>query len=714
GAQITVTAHDSSHADVTVSSDTALTVSTSPSVDSIVNSPTTISSGSSSTTFYLQQSAALSDIDIDVTDGTYTDSDDGGTEDYVFNFLDTAFRFYVGGVHTDTTPIGVQVAGDISSTQNFSLKAIRTNTDTGECEAALQGVTTSVDMAYECNNPTSCTGSNLLDITGASSAKSVTRNNNGATVSYTGVSLAFDANGVAPFTFKYDDAGQVTLHAKKVVSANSPNPAFTLTGSSNAFWTRPDKLVVSAKSGATNLNGDTAGTTNLDGITATQTHRAGENFDLTVSAYNSLGVVTPNYSPGQIQFKLERTGPTTHGVEGTLTYGSGGNIASELGSKPPSFKNVTLDSTVTPGVFGSVAAQYSEVGLLNLDVQDSNYGNASIIIPAAAINIGRFIPDHFKQTVAEDGYFEATCSTGTTFAYSGQKDEATDNIGAISYLTNPVLAITAYNKQNQITQNYYQDSQGSVNDYMKLSNANVSVTLPIVDQVAIGVDSNKLSLTAYMDMGTLSQNDLTTVVPADNPLAKGVLHYQLSDNDHFVYNRSANALVAPFTSDIDFSTAAITDTDGVNVITTVDASPTGVEIRFGRLLLENSFGPETSNFPQPMQIEHFDGASFVVSPNNDCVSYDASKISLTNISLDPALTSVLGGTGNFVAGKTRAIELKALEAGNQGQMGVSYGTHNWLKYDWDNDGDDDDPSATATFGLYRGNDRIIYWREVYN
>ncbi|MEY8251929.1 MAG: LamG domain-containing protein, partial [Colwellia sp.] len=541
------------------------------------------------------------------------------------------------------------------------------------------------------------------------------RNNNGATVNYTGVSLAFDASGVAPFTFNYYDAGQVTLHAKKSVSASSPNPAFTLTGSSNVFWVSPAELVMSAKSGATNLDGDAAGTTNLDGITPTQRHKAGESFDLSVTAKNSIGVITPNYSPGQIQFKLERTGPTTHGVDGSLTYGSSGSIASELGSEPPSFYDVTLDSTVTPGVFGSSAAHYSEVGLLNLDVQDSNYGNAGIIIPATAIDIGRFIPDHFTQTVVQNGFFQTTCpAIAATFAYSGQKDEATDSVGTISYSSNPILVITAYNKQNEITQNYYEDSQGSINDYMKLSNANVSVTLPTLDQVAIGVDSNKLSLTAYMDSGTLSQNDLTTVVPADNPLPKGVLHYQFSGNDHFFYNRSANALVAPFTSDIDFSTATITDSDAVNVTTTVDASPTGVEIRFGRLRLENSFGPETSNFPQPMQIEHFDGTGFVVTSNNDCVSYDASKISLTNISLDPALTSVLGGTGNFVAGKTRAIELKALEAGNQGQMGVSYGTHNWLKYDWDNDGDDDDPSATATFGLYRGNDRIIYWREVYN
>ncbi|PAJ74974.1 hypothetical protein CJF42_07830 [Pseudoalteromonas sp. NBT06-2] len=93
--------------------------------------------------------------------------------------------------------------------------------------------------------------------------------------------------------------------------------------------------------------------------------------------------------------------------------------------------------------------------MLNLAVQDSGYGDPSSIISATAINIGRFIPDHFKQTVKERGYFKATCKTGTTFdyfAYSGQKDEATGRDGAISYFTKPVLLLTAVNKQDFITQ----------------------------------------------------------------------------------------------------------------------------------------------------------------------------------------------------------------------------------------------------------------------
>jgi MSHA biogenesis protein MshQ len=232
--------------------------------------------------------------------------------------------------------------------------------------------------------------------------------------------------------------------------------------------------------------------------------------------------------------------------------------------------------------------------------------------------------------------------------------------------------------------------------------------------LALGVDANKLSLTANIFTGTLSQNDLTAL-PGVVALAKGVLHYQFSDSDNFFYNRTENALVAPFTSDIDFAIAGIVDGDNVNATSIVAASPTGVEIRFGRLVLENSFGPETENFPQPMRVEHYDGSHFVTTSDNDCLSYDAGKVSLSNISLSPSLTDVLGGTGKFSAGTNVNIELEATGSGNQGEIGVTYDAYDWLKYDWDDDGVyDENPSAIATFGIYRGNDRIIHWREVFN
>jgi hypothetical protein len=611
--------------------------------------------------------------------------DDSNNTSCDMEFTNAGFRFLYGDSNSTTLPN--QTAGSVFG-ETLKLQAVQ-NSD-GVC-TGLFNKKTKVDLSQENLAPNGTSGLSF-SIDGKDIAK-----HSGVTPT----ELIFGADSIATIpTPLYHDAGQIRLHAHYDLDG------VTLFGSSNPFWVSPAELVVGATLAASHLNGAST--------TASPTHAAGENFTLTVSAFNSLGVITPNYSPGAMQLKLERTGPIlSDSVDGKLTYAAAGSLAASIS---PVFESVTLNN-FSSGQSVYTAAQYSEVGLLNLDLQDSNYGNAGIVIDATDINIGRFIPDHFEQTVAEHGAFMAVCDTTTTFAYSGQTDAANDSIGTISYAINPVLAITARNKQGAITQNYYEDNQDSANDYMKLSTENVSITTPTSDQVATGVDSIKLPLTANMTAGILSQNDLTAL-PATVALPKGVLHYQLSESDNFFYNRSANTQVAPFSSDINFSTATIIDTDTVKATSTVDASPSGVDIRFGRLVLQNSFGPETSDLPQPMQIEHFTDNGFIVSSDNNCVSYDTNKITLSNISLDPALTRALPeppvAAGNFIAGKTRTIKLAAPGAGNQGKIGVSYEVYDWLKYDWNLNGVyDDNPSAVASFGQFRGNDRILSWQEVF-
>jgi len=595
---------------------------------------------------------------------------DGNTTSCDLVFAEAGFRFLNGSSGSSDT-----ITNQISAT-TFPLRLQAVKNNNGVCEGLFTG-NKAINLSQENVEPGGTGGLSF----------SIDGNNIEKHPSVTSTLLNFGADSIAELTTPiYHDAGQIRLHANYNVGG------VTLMGSSNAFWVSPAKLVTSAISGATNLNGASVATT--------ITHAAGEIFDFRVTALNRLGVITPNYFPvlvpGQeppIQLRLTRTGPLLiDSVDGNLSYAASSSLTT---STSAIFQNVTL-TNFSSGVSTYSAAQYSEVGLINLDVQDSDYGGAGIVIPAAAINIGRFIPHHFEQTVAADGFFDSTCAFG---AYSGQNDEATNSMGAITYLTNPILAISAHNKQHVITQNYFEDSEGSINDYMKLSATGISITPPTLDQLARGVDNNQLPLTANMNTGTLSQSPI-----------KGVLHYQFSDNDNFFYERSANALVAPFTSAIDFSIATISDADNVNVTTTDDASPTGVQIRFGRISLANSFGPETSNLPQPMQLRFFNGTAFTLSSDDNCASYDASRISLTNISLDPALTNVLGGAGLFVVGETEVIELEATGAGNTGAIGVSYDAFDWLKFDWDSDDGvhDDDPSAVATFGIYQGDERRIY------
>jgi hypothetical protein len=200
-----------------------------------------------------------------------------------------------------------------------------------------------------------------------------------------------------------------------------------------------------------------------------------------------------------------------------------------------------------------------------------------------------------------------------------------------------------------------------------------------------------------------------------------------------VYTHEQNSEIPPFISTIHLSLASVIDDDGVTAYdaddlgdtgvaedTVITLNPTGKEIRFGRAYLENSFGPETADLPQPFATQYLNtSGSYVVNDQDDCTNFDSAKITLTSGTLNENLTGVNAITGQLDNGKTRAMLLTAPGAGNQGTVTVEYDIYPWLKYDWDWDGVtakefNENPNAVATFGVFRGNDRIIYQREVNN
>ncbi len=602
---------------------------------------------------------------------------DGVTSTCDMVFTDAGFRFLYGSGST----IANQTAG-VAFPETVSMQAVENNN--GVCQAMFNGAKT-VALSQENVTPSGAGGLSFT-VDGIDLAKHP---------STTDVILNFDANSIAALpNASYDDAGLIRLHA------NIDDGGVSVTGSSNSFWVRPAVFNVSGSFGGNPINGNSAN--------SAATHPAGEDFQLQISAVNSNGAVTQNYVPGQIQFRLTRTGPLLgDSVDGQFTFASGQSMTS---STSPAFENVSVESFVD-GISTFNTAQYSEVGLIQLDVRDINFGNQGIVLSSNTAALGRFTPHYFNQTIVDNGVLQARCDTRLAFhAFSGQLDGAN---GAIEYLTPPVLQITAYNKQGSITQNYFEDSQGSSNDYMKLDATGISITSPILDQTALGVDGTRLPITSSFNVGQLSQTDLTQL-PAVVALPKGVLHYQLSSADHFVYTRSANSEVAPFTSSINLAVSAITDTDNVLANSLENAAPSGVEIRFGRWFIENTFGPETQALPLLMKLQHFDGTQYITSSDNNCVDYDPSNFTLSNITLDPALTGVIGSSNIFVDGSSNSLSLSPSGEGNQGQIGLGYDVPTWLQFDWDGDGVfDDDPSAIATFGVYRGDDRLLHWREVF-
>ena len=233
----------------------------------------------------------------------------------------------------------------------------------------------------------------------------------------------------------------------------------------------------------------------------------------------------------------------------------------------------------------------------------------------------------------------------------------------------------------------------------------------------------------------------------------GEITYSFSADDNFYYERNINTEVNPFNADLDLTIETIEDDDGVeaddfNGTTNngvVTLKPSGVDIRFGRVQLENSYGPETSDLVQNISVNYFKDDQYILSPDDQCTRFNSSNLSLVNIDLTnfdqtaspkiPAIEPVVDGS--FINGTASPIpngqtrgKLLQLAAGNVGKVCIIYNADDWLKYRWVNESPatiqcgyvaadrdqllNDNPFGVASFGMFRGNDRIIYQREKFD
>jgi len=597
----------------------------------------------------------------------------GSTSSCDITFMNAGFRFLYGT--SNATTIANQTAGN-TFPEPLKIQAVK-DTD-GVCTGLFNG-SVNIDLSQE-NSAPSGTNGLFFEVNGQNIAKYPNS---------TDTTLSFNSEGIATLPASiYNDAGQIILHA------NYNQDGVELAGDSNHFWVSPAYLAISTKNaGNENINGNSANTNT--------THKAGEDFTLSVTAYNNQDNITQNYVPTNLQFKLSRTAPLyTESVDGTFTYAQNHSLTTTTSAD---FNDITL-TDFSNGTSEYNAAQYSEVGLINLDLQDNNYGGEGILISADDINIGRFTPAYFEITTTTDGSLsDGGQSNDIPFVYTGQMSTVTSSLGQISYGTKPQLTLTAKSQQDITTQNY-------TRDYMKLQASSVTRVAPTKDASTFGVDQlTKLNVTANLNTLTIDELD-----------GQGIIRYQFNDTDNYVYTRESNAFIAPFSADIDLQINSIVDDDGIttndldsnldNGIVTL--SPTGIIIRFGRWNIENSYGPETADLRIPMLLEYWNGSQFVTNNNDSFTDFNASNATLTYGSLTTPVN--LSGSGTFIAGISNIVTLSSPGTGNQGNLTLTMSVPTWLQYDWDNEGLlTDDPQALITFGLYRNNDRIIYRGEVF-
>ncbi|WP_290570815.1 DUF6701 domain-containing protein [Idiomarina sp.] len=572
-----------------------------------------------------------------------------------------------------TSAIPAQIAG-----RNFDTKirAVETNTTTGACQAAISGQQT-VTMGVEAINPTAFAGTdytvNEIPLQ-AMSLGTVPTDKSNITTS---LSVNFDTNGEAVLKNSYADVGRLRLHAFVQLPAAPPNPAYQLSGTSiNDFVVKPFALnLVARTSAGQESNGDATGFT-----------AAAENFEVTVQsrAFDEDGdyPLTNNFGNETTPYVFD------FGITAVEFPAGGAGINSlSKGTADP----------INNGQADWQNVSWPEVGNILLQPSFSNgtltndYLGAGDAESRVAKNIGRFYPHHFKVTTSE---LTNTCiSLSDDFSYMGQADIGVD------------YTIAARNADNVTTKNYDNDS--------------------------LNYPTAKITEGAYVlpDSGT-NYTDLSgrwTSAESDTWIS-GVLE-QLSDNAAF--ERSGLEPDGPY----DALTVGIMiasgsephDRDFLSTDKTINGSAVALDdtlnLRFGRTVLENIFGPSTTDLNIVLSNQYFnDNEQFVTNTDDTCytVQHDGSAESTSNFDVanDEVITT---GNATLQQGQLPPGSFLFIAPADEALYDFCYATADYLTFDWgelpgsiDSGGvicTDNDPRATANFGLYRGNDRVIYWLE---
>lgn len=505
----------------------------------------------------------------------------------------------------------------------------------------------------------------------------------------TALSLGFDINGQAKITVNYPDAGKLQLNAQ--YTGSGTEQGLVMTGS-DQFVSVPAGLCVKPVDG-------TALCPSAN-MSCNVYRKAGQTFGMTVQAvawqadndsdFCSGNLPTPNFSDDSMMLASKVVAPTiasgaNNGVLGVTSYSH---------SAQTNNLNTINNQTI------------SEVGVFQISATASaNYlgTSTSLNIPTAySANIGRFVPDRF---LVGDISVVPAC-------------------GSFSYMDQPFpmsMSITALNIGGDRIYNYFppfslataklvgENNNNGVDLQSRLS------TLPVNAASWVqGVATVDGSFRANVNRVT---PNMAANLYQDGPFELLDIGVQVSDNDPHP-NGIFSYVASP---DMDAaSTGACTNCNAKKITTQI--------LRHGRVVMDNTYGPETEVLKMPTRAEYWNGTNWVLNGDDSCTiaTYGlGSQVDNAGLGyhFDPNLAtgqSVVrsGGTSTFQSGQFELLWRAVATSGPlyRGQVTAPLDVPAWLEWYWNWNGVSptslSEPRASAFFGRYRGHDRIIYWREV--
>lgn len=355
----------------------------------------------------------------------------------------------------NTAGLLLSVPNQVSETSTtFTVTAVKQGTSTASCTPAFANVSKIINFKCAYSNPS--TGTLPVRVAGtalnAGMSSASACDGTGA-----GVSLSFDASGMATTSMLYADVGQVSLSGSYTGSGS--DAGLSMSGSTS-FIASPASFGIS-------------------GVTAAPL-TAGSAFSATVTARNSAGAATPNFgkesavTSDYVRLSWTKYRPTgSNASSGTLS-GTGTAVSPTLSSSSFSGGAVTLNDL-----------KWSEVGTGDITatlVSGSYLGSGNTVSGSTGSTgaVGAFQPHHFTVGL--------TPACGT-FVYSGQP---------LSYVT-----VTAANATGGTTSNY----DGTVN-----TSPNYAKAVTLTAQGATGsLSPSSISASSFVrGVASLSSGSSTT------------------------------------------------------------------------------------------------------------------------------------------------------------------------------------------------------------
>ncbi|WP_297896292.1 DUF6701 domain-containing protein [Shewanella sp.] len=561
------------------------------------------------------------------------------------------------------------------------VKAVKKSDATQQCVPSFQGQTKSVNFWSGYQTPSAPISPKAVTINSSAIGTSST--------APTALNLVFDAEGQSSISVNYPDAGKLQLEAKYTGTGDEQD--LVMTGS-DQFVSVPAGLCVKPV--------DTRALCPSANMSCNAYRKAGQDFAMTVQAvawqsdsdadFCSGNLPTANFSDAQMKLTTRVVAPSiaNGGHNGALGITSYSHIA-----QTNNLNTLNNQSISEVGVF-QIAAQATP-----------NYLGAasSLNIPIAySANLGRFVPDRF---LVADVSVIAAC-------------------GNFSYMDQPFpmsMTLSALNIGGDVAQNYFppfslataklvgENNNDGIDLQSRLS------ALPI-NAASWSQGVATVDATYRANVSRVTPNILSNLYQ-DGPFESLDIGVQALDNDP--RPNGINSYVA--SPDMDAaSTGTCTHCNAKKISTQT--------LRHGRVIMDNTYGPETETLKMPIRAEYWNGTSWVLNTDDSCTTavYGlGSQIDDTGLGyhFDPDLTTGQSinrsGAGSaFQMGQFDLLWRAVTTSGElyRGQVTAPLDVPAWLEWYWNWNGVTpttlSDPRASAYFGRYRGHDRIIYWREV--